>query len=49
MQSAVKRAGSRVVGAVSKRLDSLVCGPIPEPSEIALAFERGAKILTAQE
>jgi hypothetical protein len=37
------------VAAVSKRLDSLVCGPIPEPSKIALAIERGAKILTAQE
>jgi len=49
MRSAAERAGSRVVAADTKRSDSLVCEPIPGPSKIALATERGAKILPAQE
>ena len=49
MQSAAKTAGYHVVATVTKSLDYLVCGPLPGPAKIALATERGAKILTAQE
>jgi len=49
MQSAAKTAGYHVVATVTKSLDYLVCGPLPGPAKIALATERGAKILTAPE
>ncbi len=49
LRAQAEAAGYHVVSTVTKRLTYLVCGPVPGPSKIDLAIERGATIVNAEE
>lgn len=49
LRAEAEAAGFHVTATVTKKLDYLVCGPVPGPSKLKVARERGVRCMDEQE